>query len=230
MKKLLTIGLAVAVSLTLTACSTNSSKNSSSEQISSKKESTNKNGLTKKQQASLEKMQIHFDDTKAIYPDNGEIEVTNFQKATIQGTGSTSESGSTVYLVELTVKNTSKKPIDVDDIQDGNTIKFNQSDGSSIKDVESQDSPDNTVSDDDTDLYDEYVNAENDYDNKILPNKTVKILYPSVIQLDNTDNPLIIQIGEPDDDSGDINTKKNKIKIPVSKLNSSSINMNEVTK
>lgn len=229
-RKMFTIGVTMLTALTLSACSSNSNNSSKSEQTSSKKESTNKDGLTKKQQASLEKTQTHFDGNKAVYPDKGEIEISNFQKSTVQGSGSDAHKGSTVYLVELNVKNTSKESIDVDEIQDGNILKFNQSNGSSIDDVEVQDGPDATASDDDTDLYNEYVDASNNYDNKILPGKSVKLLYPSLIQLNDTDNPLIVQIGESDDDSGEINMKKNKITIPVSKLNSSNINMNEITK
>lgn len=216
---LVMIGLSA---LALSACGNNSKSNTNSE--TTKKENSSSK-VIKKQPL------ITATDNKITYPKFGTIEIIGFKKDTIKSEVTTDvDRGEDVYLVEMKVTNTSKKELDVDDIADNARISFLQENNGSLKNVEASTGVESVASSDDTDLYNNYTDATNNYDNKILPGKSATLLFPSVIHLANKKSPLIIQAGGHDKDDTSVNFKKDRLTYSIKQLDKMAFSKDFISK
>lgn len=209
MNKPISMVLVGLSALALSACGNNSKTNTDNQ--ASKSSSSSK--MVKKQPL------ITAENNKITYPKFGTIEFVGFKKDTIKSDSTTDvDRGENVYLVEMKVTNTSKKELDVDDIADNARISFLQNNNGSLKNVEASTGIESVASPDDTDSYNNYTDATNNYDDKILPGKSATLLYPSVIHLANDKSPLIIQAGGHDKDDTSVNFKKDRLTYSLKEL------------
>ncbi|RWY85760.1 hypothetical protein [Pediococcus acidilactici] len=217
MKKILTLGVIAMSSLALVACGVKNNTKNDDSNSSSK--------ITKKRPL------VTADNNKITYPKHGTIEIVGFKKDTIKADATTDvDRGENVYLLEMKVTNTSKKELDVDDITNKARINFLQDNNGSLKNVETSTGVESVASPDNTDLYNKYIDATGDYDNKIMPGKSSVLLYPSVIHLANGKNPLIIQVGSHDKDDKSVNLKKDRLTYSIKQLDKMSFSTDFISK
>ena len=189
MRKIATLGVVAVCVLTLSACGNSNNQNSSSTG-SSKRASTKVTKTT---------ANIHTGKDSFIYSNKGKVEIVGFKKDTVKSKATTDvKFGESVYLVELKVTNNTKKEMSISDLTKEAKINFYQSNDGNTQKVETATSPKAIASDDETNLSSALSKDVDNYHNKITAGKTVTLLLPNVIHLDNKNNPLIIQAGNHD--------------------------------
>ncbi|TLQ03774.1 hypothetical protein FEZ51_07640 [Pediococcus stilesii] len=209
MKKLVTFGTIAMCTLALVACG-KSDNPSSSSTSSSKKASTK---VTKSIPT------IHTGKNGFIYPSKGKIEIVGFKKDTVKSKTATDvKYGESVYLVELKVTNNTKKEMSISDLTKEAKINFYQSNDGNTQKVETSTSPKAIASDDETNLSSVLSKDVDNYHSKITAGKTVTLLLPNIIHLNNEKNPLVVQVGNHDNTDSNVNLKRDQLTYSVEQL------------
>lgn len=168
-----------------------------------------------------------FDERTATYPGSGKVEIASFKKTKIRSYTSKLKKGTIVYVVELKVTNTSKHSQNVKSIMQNSDISFKQKSGSEYQNVLSPVSIEQIVSGINVKNYIKLIDIENAYDSNVLPGKTKTLILPNLIQLNNSRQPLVIQMVNSKDSALSF-SKRDSVTIPISTMKKENVNFKKI--